>query len=150
MSDYVSQDSHVDLSAFDDDFSSAEAPSHDEVPDGKYQVSVDSVRLEHSQKGDPMIKWDLVVVSGSHAGRHIFKNSVITAAALPFVKSDLKTAGLQLTKFSELANRLEELLDITLEVTKRTKGEYTNLYFNRMVQLAINTSGLSESESTPF
>ncbi len=126
MSDYQSYESEgdkVDLTAFDDEFNTAEAPSQDEVPDGKYQVRIDSVRLEHSQKGDPMIKWDLIVLSGSQAGRHIFKNSVITAASLPFVKGDLKTLGLILTKFSELAGRLEALLDVTLELTKRTKGE---------------------------
>lgn len=138
MSEYASyeSDSKVDLSAFDDEFNSAEAPSQEEVPDGKYQVRIESVRLEHSQKGDPMIKWDLIVISGSQMGRHIFKNSVITAVALPYVKGDLKTVGLELTKFSELARRLEELLDLTLEVTKRTKGEYSNVYFNRRIQLA--------------
>ena len=82
------------------------------MPDGKYQVRIDAVRLDHSQKGDPMIKWDLIVIAGPHAGRHIFKNSVITPAALPFVKGDLKTLGLELAKFSDLASRLEELLDV--------------------------------------
>ena len=126
------------------------APSQDEVPDGKYQVRIDSVRLEHSQKGDPMIKWDLIVLSGSQAGRHIFKNSVITAASLPFVKGDLKTLGLVLTKFSELAGRLEELLDATLELTKRTKGEYANVYFNRRIQIAITTSSNRVDSGAPF
>jgi len=137
---YAPEGDKVDLRAFDDDFNTVETPSSDEVPDGKYQVRIDSVRLEHSQKGDPMIKWDLVVLSGSHAGRRIFKNSVITAASLPFVKGDLKTVGLVLTKFSELAGRLEELLDLTLELTKRTKGDYSNVYFNRRIQIAIATS----------
>ncbi|MDP6721276.1 MAG: DUF669 domain-containing protein, partial [Pirellulaceae bacterium] len=82
MSNGFSQDSNVDLSGFDDDFESAEAPSADEVPDGKYQVRIDAVRLDHSQKGDPMIKWDLIVIAGAQTGRHIFKNSVITPAAL--------------------------------------------------------------------
>ena len=96
----------MDLTAFDDEFASAEAPSFDEVPDGKYQVRIDSVRLDRSQKGDPMIKWDLIVIAGPHAGRHIFKNSVITPASLPFVKGDLKTLGLELAKFSDLPHRL--------------------------------------------
>ena len=82
MSDYDDSfapgGNNVDLSDFDDDFSSAEAPSFDEVPDGKYQVRIDSVRLDRSQRGDPMIKWDLLVIAGQHQGRHIFKNSVIT------------------------------------------------------------------------
>lgn len=130
----------VDLSAFDDDFASAESPAHDEVPDGKYQVRIQGVRLDRSQNGNPMIRWDLVVIAGSQVNRHIFKNSVITPAALPFVKGDLKTVGLNLAKFSELQDRLEELLDVTLEVTKRTKGEYTNVYFNKRMQLAASAA----------
>lgn len=137
--------SNLDLSAFDDDFDSIDAPSYDEVPDGKYQARIESVRLESSQKGDPMIKWDLVVISGAQADRHIFKNSVITAAALPFVKGDLQTLGLSLTKFSELSSRLEELLDVTLEITKRTKGEYSNVYFNRRIQLTVVSSDPADS-----
>ena len=75
----------VDLTAYDDDFATVESPTHDEVPDGKYQVRIQGVRIDRSQKGDPMIKWDLVIIAGSQANRHIFKNSVITPAALPFV-----------------------------------------------------------------
>ena len=147
---YESEGENVDLTAFDDEFNNAEAPTQEEVPDGKYQVRIDSVRLEHSQNGDPMIKWDLIVLSGSQAGRHIFKNSVITAASLPFVKGDLKTLGLVLTKFSELAGRLEELLDATLELTKRTKGEYANVYFTRRIQIAITTSSNRVDSGAPF
>lgn len=132
--------SDVDLTAYDDEFESAETADHDEVPDGKYQVRIHGVRLDRSQKGDPMIKWDLVVIAGKQANRHIFKNSVITPAALPFVKGDLKTLGLNLAKFSELQQRLEELLDVTLEVTKRTRGEYANVYFNKRIQLAANAA----------
>jgi len=151
MSEYESYKSDsVDLASFDDEFDTVEAPSQEEVPDGKYQVRIDSVRLEHSQKGDPMIKWDLIVLSGSQAGRHIFKNSVITVASLPFVKGDLKTLGLVLTKFSGLAGRLEELLDVTLELTKRTKGEYSNVYFNRRIQIAITTSSNRGDSIAPF
>jgi hypothetical protein len=153
MSEYESfepTDSQVDLSSFDDEFETAEAPSYEEVPDGKYQVNIESVKLESSQKGDPMIKFDLEVISGSQAGRHIFKNSVITQASLPYVKGDLKTLGLELAKFSELAGRLEELLDKKLEVTKRTRGDYTNVYFNRRLNIAAAPSGGLADEDLPF
>jgi hypothetical protein len=143
-------DSQVDLSSFDDEFETAEAPSYEEVPDGKYQVQIESVKLEQSQKGDPMIKFDLAVISGSQAGRHIFKNSVITQASLPYVKGDLKTLGLELAKFSELAGRLEELLDKTLEVTKRTRGDYSNVYFNRRLNIAHVPSAGVAHEDLPF
>ncbi len=147
---YEPQDAQVDLSSFDDEFDSAEATSQEEVPDGKYQARIDSVRLDSSQKGDPMIKWDLQILSGSQAGRHIFKNSVITQASLPYVKGDLKTLGIELAKFSSLAGRLEELLDVTLEVTKRTRGDYTNVYFNRRFQIAISPNAEVQREGMPF
>jgi hypothetical protein len=153
MSDYQEYETvypSVDLSSYDDDYASAEAPSQDEVPDGKYQARIESVKLESSQKGDPMIKFDLEVISGAQAGRHIFKNSVITQASIPYVKGDLKTLGLELAKFSQLAGRLEELLDVTLEVTKRTRGDYSNVYFNRRLRLAAASSGEIPAEVTPF
>jgi hypothetical protein len=136
------------LSAFDEQYDQAEAPDFDEVPDGKYQVRIESVRLAESQKGDPMIKWDLVVISGQLSGRHIFKNSVITAASLPFVKGDLKVLGLELPKFSDLPNRLEELLDKKLQVTKKTKEEFSNVYFNKL--LTIPDGGGQGREPAPF
>ena len=76
--------------------------------------------------------------------------SVITPAALPFVKGDLKTVGLELAKFSDLAGRLEELLDVTLEVTKRTRGEYTNVYFNKRIQIPADAASRPSADETPF
>jgi hypothetical protein len=92
----------------------------------------------------------LEVLSGSQAGRHIFKNSVITQASIPYVKGDLKTLGLQLSKFSELSRRLEELLDVTLEVTKRTRGDYSNVYFNRRIKLPADISSPIADAGLPF
>lgn len=45
MSDYEDFETNhpsVDLSGFDDDFATAEAPEYDEVPDGKYQARIES------------------------------------------------------------------------------------------------------------
>ncbi len=148
--DSFEPNSQVDLTSFDDEFESAEAPSYEEVPDGKYQVKIQTAKLESSQKGDPMIKFDLEIISGSQAGRHIFKNSVITQASLPYVKADLKTLGLELARFSELSGRLEELLDVTLEITKRTRGDYTNVYLNRRLNIARASSNSLADENLPF
>ena len=153
MSDYEQYENtnqSVDLSSFDDEFATAQSPEYDEVPDGKYHARIESVRLETSQKGDPMIKFDLEVLSGAHAGRHIFKNSVITQASLPYVKGDLRTLGLELSKFSELSGRLDELLDVALEITKRTRGDYTNVYFNRRIRLASTSNGEVPTKELPF
>ena len=97
-----------------------------------------------------MIKWGLRIISGTQAGRYIFKNSVITQSSLPYVKGDLKTLGMELAKFSGLAERLEELLDVTLEVTKRTRGDYTNVYFNRRIRIAAASTGEIPAGGMPF
>lgn len=136
-----------DLSAFDDEYDEAEVPTYEEVPDGKYQVRVHTVKLARSQKSDLMIKWDTVIISGQHAGRHIFKNSVITQSSLPFVKADLQTLGLKLEKFSELPNHLDALLDLAIDVTKRTKGEYTNVYFNKLLNIPLGSPGMGDEPS---
>ena len=57
---------------------------------------------------------------------------------------------MELGKFSELAGRLEELLDVTLEVPKRTRGDYTNVYFNRRIRIAATSNGDVPSGNMPF
>ncbi len=131
----ASQTSGPNLSTFDEEYAQASAPDFEELPDGKYQVTVHGVRLGESQKGDPMLKWDLVVISGPCEGRHIFKNAVITSASLPFVKGDLKMLGLTLPRFSELPQHLPGLLDKKLLVTKKTREEFANVYFNRLLDV---------------
>ena len=141
----------ADLSAFDEDYDEVEAPGYADVPDGKYQVRVESVRPAQSQNGDPMLKWDFVVLSGEFAGRHLFKNAVITHRSLPFVKGDLQTLGVRLARFSDLPKRLDDLLDKTVEVTQRTKGEYTNLYLNRCITVPAGAASTDlGDEPAPF
>lgn len=142
----------IDLTAYDQEYEQAQPPAFDEVPDGKYQVRIETVRLTTSRNGDPMLKWDLVVMSGPHQGRHIFKNAVITTASLPFVKGDLKVLGLALPRFSDLPQHLDEVLDKTLQVTKRTRDDFTNVYFNKLLVIpdgAAAGSGLA-NEPVPF
>lgn len=139
-----------DLSAFDDEYSEAEVPTYEEVPDGKYQVRVHRVELGTSQAGDPMLKWDLVVISGAQAGRHVFKNAVITAKSLPYIKGDLHTLGVQLPRFSDLPNHLDALLDQSVEITKRTRGEYSNVYFNRRLEGLPRVQDTLSDEPAPF
>lgn len=121
------------LSRFDRAFESAATVTRNDLPDGKYSVRVERVTLETSRKGDPMLRWDLIVLAGAFAGRHVFKNAVITDATLMYVKSDLKLLGLELGRLSDLPVRLEELLDQQLEISRRTRGEHTNVYFNKLL-----------------
>lgn len=129
--------SDLDLAQFDDDF--AEAPveerEFEDVPDGKYQVKVEKVELTRAQSsGNPMLKWTLKILGPKCAGRLLWRNSVMASKEnLKWLKTDLHTCGVVITKLSELPARLGDLLDVTLEITKRTKGENENIYFNRRV-----------------
>jgi hypothetical protein len=137
-----------DLHEFDDAFNAAEPAVNGEIPDGRYPVRVNDVTLDRSQKGAPMLTWDLVVLSGPHAHRHIFKNAVISKASLSLVKGNLELLGLKLERFSQLPQRLSELAGRTLEISKRAKDEYTNVYFNKRIEAPVGTPG--RSDNVPF
>ena len=137
----------MDLSYLDDEYARAEAPDRAaNVPDGTYQVKVESVALKATQKtGDPMLAWKLKILGPRCAGRFLFKNHMmVTPENLKWLKGDLECAGLALNRLSELKANLGQLLDVTLEVVQKSNGQYTNLHFNRRVQLDEDGSTTDE------
>ncbi len=132
----------IDLSQFDDDYDSAEVEDRefDVVPDGKYQVMVERVELSRAKSsGNPMLKWTLKILAPSHVGRLLWRNNVMASKEnIKWLKNDLHTCGLELEKLSDLPERLNDLLDLTLEVTKRTRGENENIYLNRRIEIDVN------------
>ncbi len=128
---------NIDLSQFDEEFQSetlAERSDADSVPDGKYQVVVEKVEItEAHTTGNPMLKWMLRILAPSHVNELMWRNSVFTPNTLKFVKTDLHICGLDLEKLSDLPKSLSKLLDVKLEVTKKTKGDNTNIYFNSRI-----------------
>ena len=127
----------IDLSQFDEPFRQeqpAERGDMDSVPDGKYQVTVEKVELtEAHTTGNPMLKWMLRIIAPRHVNRVLWRNSVITSNTLKFLKTDLHICGLELEKLSDLPKHLKKLLDVKLEVTKKTKGDNENIFFNRRI-----------------
>jgi hypothetical protein len=128
---------NIDLSQFDDDFRGeqpAEREDFESVPDGKYQVTVEKVELTEAQStGNPMLKWTLRVIAPTFVNRLMWRNSVITHNTLKYLKTDLHLCGLDLDKISDLPKHLKKLLDLKLEVTKKTKGDNANIFFNRRI-----------------
>lgn len=152
-------DDTMDLAQFDDDFVSADVEEKDfeAVPDGKYQVKVDRVELTRSEtSGNPMLKWALKILGPTHKGRLLWRNNVIASKDnVKWLKQDLYTCGLQMDKLSDLPGKLETLLDVGLEVTKRTKNEFENIYFNRRIVLsdedtATPSAGHDVDDMIPF
>ncbi len=75
---------------------------------------------------------------GSVAGRRVMRtkphvNYEASRENLKWLKTDLHTCGLVLARLSELPANLERLLDVKLEITKRTKDESENVYFNKRI-----------------
>ena len=133
----------IDLAQFDDMYRSEAATERDDfdtIPDGKYQVSVEKVELTESSTGNPMLKWTLRILAPTFVNRFLWRNSVFTANTLKYVKTDLHLCGLDLGKLSDLPKQLEKLLDIKLEVTKKTKGDNENIYFNRRIETAASAN----------
>ena len=149
-----SPDNALDLAQFDDDFAQASVENRDfeEPPDGRYQVVVDRVELTRSrQSNTPMLKWQLRIMGPTCAGRCLFRNNMIgTPENVRWLKYDLATCGVDVSrlKLSELANHLDKLLDVALEVQKRTNGEYTNVYINRRIELPASARGNSEARDS--
>lgn len=152
-------DDTMDLAQFDDDFVTADVEEKDfeSVPDGKYQVKVDRVELTRSEtSGNPMLKWALKILGPTHKGRLLWRNNVIASKDnVKWLKQDLYTCGLQMDKLSDLPGKLETLLDVGLEVTKRTKNEFENIYFNRRIVLsdedaAAPSAGHDVDDMIPF
>lgn len=97
----------ADLAEFDNEFDSAKPTTGgDSVPDGNYQVRVQAARLAKSrEKKTPMIKWELLVISGSHAGRRIFTVSLFSPNSMPYTKGALKLCGVEPDRLSDLPDR---------------------------------------------
>jgi hypothetical protein len=128
------RDQNVDLAQFDDDFGKTEVEER-EIPDGKYQAVIDRVEITRSHTtGNPMIKWALKILGPRFRGRLLWRNNVLKSREnLKWVKSDLHVCGLDIVKLSDLQANLPKLLGVKLEVTKRTRGEMANVYFDRRI-----------------
>ncbi|OGV47603.1 MAG: hypothetical protein A2017_09990 [Lentisphaerae bacterium GWF2_44_16] len=145
----------IDLTQFDEEYASAEVEKRnfEPIPDGKYQISIDRLELTHTKEtNNPMLKWTLKIIAPTHQGRLLWKNNVMASAEnLKWLKSDLHTCGLDLEKLSELPGNLEKLLDVKLEITKRTRGENENIYFNRRIvtdDIPATNTGETENADT--
>jgi hypothetical protein len=128
----------VDLAHLDGSFVTAEAATNgSSPPDGKYQVNVEKAEIVRSKtNNEPMLKWTLKIIAPSHIGRLMWRyNMLSTPENMKWLKGDLQTCGLQLDKVSNLHGRLTDLLDVKLEVTKRTRGEHENIYFDKKLVL---------------
>ena len=149
--------SDVDLTGFEDDYTGAEVEDREfePVPDGKYQVNVDQVELVRSKRsGKAMLRWTLRILAPRFRGRLLWRNSMIASREnLKWLKTDLHTCGLDLEKLSDLYKQVGQLRGVKLEVSKRTNGEYENVYLNRRLVIEDEREAretVAQDALTPF
>ena len=145
----------IDLSHLDEEYVETEVTEQEftPIPDGKFQVTVERAEIVTTRStGNPMLKWTLRILGPTYKDRLLWKNNVLISGLMEYVKRDLQTCGIHLQGLSELGNHLEELLDLKLEITKKTKGENENIYFNKLIADAAesNYEKASEEAKTPF
>ena len=131
---FTPEDGTMNLSHLDDAFQRAKFKdgenSREDVPDGYYDTVVEEVRLGKTPRtGNPMVSWKLRIVSEDFEGRTLNKNRIITEKSLAFLKDDLERCGLNLAKLSELPHRIGDMFGLKVNVLKKTKEQWTDIYF---------------------
>jgi len=119
----------------------AEKSKFHNAPDGKYEATVSTVRIEKSKNGKSMIAWELVITNNGQEGRRVFSNQLIdTAKQIAFTKGQLQKIGLDVSSLQSLKAGLSELLDATVDIQLKTRpatGDYAeiqNVYINKVVK----------------
>ena len=140
----------VDLEQYDDQFNEAEEPEFESIPDGKYQVVVDKAEITKAKtSGNPLLKWTLKILGPTNINRLLWNYHILNnPTGQSWLKKDLNLCDVHLNKLSDLPKKLEQLLDIKLEVTVRTRDDSQNVYFNR--RLNDNEIQKPEDNDLPF
>lgn len=121
------------------------------LPDARYAVVIERVELTKSRtSGNPVLKWTLRVAGGAYHNRLLWKRRAITENTLQFVKQDLAVCGLSLGKLSVLPESLHSLHGVELEVTKVSRGDDSNVFFNRRLGAPEEMEAEMKDDDIPF
>jgi len=117
------------LEQFDDEFEATKPADTqgEDVPNGDYSVRVQKAEVAKSKSSDAtLLKWQMRVLGPKHAGRMVWKNSVISSKSMPYLKAELLLCGLELERLSDLTERCNELAGCCLKVRKTDRGTFIN------------------------
>jgi len=147
LADRSVDDAPIDLARFDEAFQKVRQKEsengQDAVPDGYYDTLVEEVRLTKTARtGNPMLVWRLRIISGEFHPRTLSKVRVITEKTLQFLKDDLERCGVHLGRLSDLSLHLDEMFGLKINVMKKTKDQWTDIYFVKVEK--------PEVEKAPF
>lgn len=150
-------DLDIDLSRFDRGAatpppppSAARPSTFEEVPDGRYDARIEDVQLYVSPRsGNPVLKYTLRILGPSFANRVMCKYRAITDKTRDYVQDELKICGVELERFSDLKHHLHDLIGVELEITRRSRGEDVNIYFNNVLDSGAKKPA-EDDDDLPF
>ena len=125
-----------DLSGVDEEYKEADVV----VPADTYQCRVTEITPKKSANGNPMIVWVLIIISGKHKGRKIWKNWVFTEAALGMIKQDARAIGftLPISQFPANAGKyVSQAIEVERKLGKGT-DQSGNPNFNHNFKRLLN------------
>lgn len=136
-----------DLEALRDQWNTTEAAADfAPLPAGTYECHVHSVELFNAKTGTPGAKIRFDVCEGAHAGRALFHDCWLTAAALPQTKRDLLKLGIDTLDKLEAASLPAGRIRCKVRVTLRRDDDGTQR--NRVVRFDV--IGIDEPQRDPF
>jgi hypothetical protein len=114
------------------------------LPAGEYVCCLAGGELFNSRTGTPGYKLKLEVLEGEHAGRCLWHDIWLTAAALSMAKRDLGKLGV--TQVEQLDRPLPEGIVVRVKVALRTEDSGTR--HNRVVRFEV--VGIDPPKPDPF
>ena len=138
-----------------------------QIKAGKYIVKIETAKVSRTSTDTPIVAWRLRVQEDEYKDRLIFKDSFITANAVPFLKKELHLVNVR-ARPSELIAELEMdeetlrdesklnvaigvKLDITVKYVEDNTGtQRQRVYFNRQIDERVAEDPQSDSYDIPF
>lgn len=103
------------------------------LPDGPYVVRIIDVRLDRSKTSDRLqVVWVMQVKGGKYKGRVLTRYSGLESESnISFLKTDFKALDVKAPKnIINITKTLEKCIDLKVDISLKTSGQYTNIYFN--------------------
>ncbi len=108
------------------------------LPDDNYGVRINSAVLEESKSsGRLQIHWDMTVIDeGDFENVSVHKyDGIDTEENLPYVQGALEALELDIPDdLADIGETLEAAAGLEVDITVATKDEFTNIYFNELLQ----------------
>ena len=136
--------SNINAQKLNEESKSLKSGEYKDVPDGKYECSLESLVFTESKAGNPMLKADFKILKGEFERHHMFVNQVVlsgnendhkkVAMAKNFLRSldtghEVEFEGLE--EFEALVDEIFAAVKshgLEYEVELKTNGEFKNYY----------------------